>query len=134
MGLVPEQPDTPTGAEHRAAFDRARRRVDPVPGLAGGQEIEAAVARVPLLDRARLDPHAAAAGHCRHPRVGLEPEHVAAPGHEQAGHDPGAAPHVEHGPRLLGHEHVDQRGWVGRPDPVVALGDRRRTSWPGGGR
>ena len=122
MGLIPEQADAPTGAEHRCRLGRPPQWIDPVPGLAGGQQVEAAGARLPRFDGARLDHYAAAAGDLCHAGIGLEADHGAAPGHEETGGDPRPATHIEHGPGPTGQQCVDQLDRILRPDPVVLLG------------
>jgi hypothetical protein len=95
--------------------------MDPVPGLTRGEEIETAITCLPLLDGARLDRDTTAAGDHRHAGVGFEAEDFSTAGDEEAGGDAGAASHVEHGSRTVGHEGVDQLGRVRGSNAVVLL-------------
>lgn len=78
--------------------------------------------RIPELERCDLHWDAMRSGHPCHPRVRLDPEHLAAPGEEQACHLACSATNVEHSGRFAGHQVVDQRSWVRRASPIVALG------------
>lgn len=77
--------------------------------------------RVPALERGNLHRDAVRSGNGGHPRVRLNPQHMATPGGEEACHLAGSATNVEHSGRFAGQQVVDQRGRVRRARPIVAL-------------
>ena len=102
-----------------------------MPCLSANQKIEHAMRRIPELERCDLHRDAVRSGHAGHPRVRLDPEHLAAPGEEQSCHLACSATNVEHSGRLAGQQFIDQRGRVRRARSIVALGvfpERLRTS------
>ena len=92
-----------------------------MPCLSANHKIEPAMHRIPELECCDLHRDAMRSGHAGHPRVRLDPEHVAAPGEEQACHLAGSATDVEHSGRLARQQFVDQRSRVRGARPIVAL-------------
>lgn len=102
-----------------------------MPCLSANHQIEHAMRRIPEFEGCDLDRDAVRSGHAGHPRVRLDPEHLAAPGEEQSCHLACSATNVEHSGRLAGQQFIDQRGRVRRARSIVALGvfpERLRTS------
>ena len=93
-----------------------------MPCLSANHKIEHAMRRIPELERCDLHRDAVRSGHAGHPRVRLDPEHLAAPGEEQACHLACSATDVEHSGRLAGQQFIDQRSRVRGAGPIIALG------------
>ena len=93
-----------------------------MPCLSANHKIEHAMRRIPELERCDLHWDAMRSGHAGHPRVRLDPEHLAAPGEEQACHLACSATNVEHAGRLARQQFIDQRSRVRGAGTIVALG------------
>jgi len=96
-----------------------------VPGLPGNDRIEVSSGGVPSLEGRHLDLDPAAACKVGHPRVGLDPEHLAAGSLELPGFYAGTDADVEDVGSGAGGDDAPHHGvGVAGPGPVVAFGIR----------
>ena len=94
-------------------------------GLSEHYEVEAALGRVPRLERAGLDTDSLIPRDGGHSRIWLDCKNIDSPREELLGSDPGTGANIEHSLRALHQKVTDELGGVARP--VCIIGLRRGT-------
>ncbi len=125
VGEVPEQCGDAAGVEQPRRASAPRRRIDPVPGLRAGDQVERPAARRPTARSCRPRPRCRAPGR-RRPSAG-RPRRRARPAHGRRAGGPPCRCRSRRRARCAAaprDEIVDQRRRIARPVAVVVRRDR----------
>ena len=103
-----------------AAASRPASRVDPVPGLSGGQHVEGAASAVPVLEGRDLDGECMTDRDLGHATIRLDTDHrTPSFSAREAADAPGATRHQQRAARRRGGGVREERGGLTRRGPAV---------------
>jgi hypothetical protein len=97
--------------------------IHPVKGLPEHDEVEVAVGRVPVLERADLDGYSLVPCDFGHSRIWLNRKDIDSSREELLGSDPGTCANIEHRLRAMRQNVIEELGGVAGPTRIV---DARR--------